>query len=252
MNIFGIYPPRPITTRFSGNTGSDIRTSKLANTPISEAVFIFLDCEYTSLDPDQARLIEVSAIKVQGNRVIASYNTLVNPGVPIPPHISETTEITDEMVQTAGIPEREALQGLCRFMEADPTMENAPILAGDFPGVEIALLPRRLSAFGMDPMEDHFVLERAFCTRKLAEQSIRNGHHSFRFHQLPSSKNTDAYSIGTRLHIKGLCHETHRAESDTINARLVFYALVEMLAQQGIRTIGDLWKYQESAVALAT
>jgi DNA polymerase III alpha subunit (gram-positive type) len=245
MNISRNYQPSFRPLRFSGNTETGVRrTSGPANTLISEAVFIFLDCEYTTIeDPHEARLIEVSAIRVQGNRIIGSYKTLVNPGVPIPSHITEKTDITDDMVQREGIPEREALQKLCEFMGENPT------IVGDFPGIESVLLPYRLSAFGMEALQDRFALEKTLCTRKLAEQSILNGHNSFRFHLVPTSRNTDAYSIGIRMRLRLL--EPHRAKNDTHNTQLVFYELVKMLSARGILTVGDLRNYQGISAAIA-
>jgi DNA polymerase III epsilon subunit-like protein len=245
MSISRNYQPGFTPLRFSGNTEASLSTSASANILINDAVFTFLDCEYTTIeDPHQTRLIEISAVKVQGNRVIERYNTLVNPGVLIPPGITETTDITDEMVQRQGISEREALQRLCEFLG-----EN-PIIVGDFPGVDMTLLHYRLDALGMGSLKDRFMLENTLCTRKLAEQSIRNRHHLFQFILVPSSRNTDAYAIGRRFKLADL-QPPHRAQNDTHNTQRVFYELVKMLAGQGVRTVADLRNYQGFSAAFA-
>ena len=60
-----------------------------------------IDFETTGLDPAFQAIVEVGAVKIREGREIASFQTLVNPGIPIPPGVTEIHGITDAMVENA-------------------------------------------------------------------------------------------------------------------------------------------------------
>jgi DNA polymerase-3 subunit epsilon/ATP-dependent DNA helicase DinG len=60
---------------------------------------VSLDIETTGLDSNQDAIIEIGAVKFNGNRVEGEYSQLINPGRPIPPMITQLTGITNEMVR---------------------------------------------------------------------------------------------------------------------------------------------------------
>ena len=63
---------------------------------------IVLDFETTGLDADEGhRVTEVAALRVQGDRVVGRFESLVNCGIRIPAHISRFTGITQAMVDRA-------------------------------------------------------------------------------------------------------------------------------------------------------
>ena len=53
------------------------------------------------LAPQTPQITEIGAVKVRGGEVLGEFQTLVNPGEPIPPFISVLTGITDAMVADA-------------------------------------------------------------------------------------------------------------------------------------------------------
>lgn len=67
----------------------------------TEPEFVILDTETTGFDASKDALIEVAAAIVCGTETLAVFSEFVNPGRPIPPHISELTHITDEDVAEA-------------------------------------------------------------------------------------------------------------------------------------------------------
>lgn len=62
---------------------------------------VFLDIETTGGSHTRDRITEVALIKIECGEVSATWETLINPGIPIPRHITGLTGITDEMVKDA-------------------------------------------------------------------------------------------------------------------------------------------------------
>jgi len=63
--------------------------------------FVVIDLETTGLDPERHRIIEIAALKVEGGEVKDLYQTLVNPGVPLPFYIQKLTGIDEKMLSLA-------------------------------------------------------------------------------------------------------------------------------------------------------
>lgn len=64
-------------------------------TSLREATFVVVDLETTGGAPADAGITEIGAVKVRGGEVLGEFQTLVNPGVPVPPLIASLTGITD-------------------------------------------------------------------------------------------------------------------------------------------------------------
>ena len=65
------------------------------------STFIALDIETTGFDPEKDQIIEIGIIKFDENKIIDTYETLINPGREIPPFISHMTGIKDEYLTDA-------------------------------------------------------------------------------------------------------------------------------------------------------
>lgn len=77
------------------------RTFDDLGTPLFEVPFVVVDLETTGGSPQADAITEVGAVKLQRGEVIGEFQTLVNPGVPIPPSITILTGITHSMVVAA-------------------------------------------------------------------------------------------------------------------------------------------------------
>ncbi len=70
-------------------------------TPLAEVTFVVVDLETTGGSPVEAGITEIGAVKVRGGEVLGEFQTLVDPGVPVPPFIAVLTGITDSMLASA-------------------------------------------------------------------------------------------------------------------------------------------------------
>src|SRR3990172_3574823 len=62
---------------------------------------VALDLETTGLEAERDAILEIGAIKFKGERMEGEFQTLVNPGRPIPQFVTQLTGITDAMVANA-------------------------------------------------------------------------------------------------------------------------------------------------------
>jgi DNA polymerase-3 subunit epsilon/ATP-dependent DNA helicase DinG len=69
--------------------------------PRSEQVFVALDLETTGLDSSRDTIIEIGAVKFQGDQVIDTFETFINPGRSIPEFVQRLTGISPRQVRRA-------------------------------------------------------------------------------------------------------------------------------------------------------
>ena len=63
------------------------------------AAFIAFDTETTGLDPVSGRIVEIGAVKFDRRGIVARYNVLINPEMPMPEEAGKVNGITDEMLK---------------------------------------------------------------------------------------------------------------------------------------------------------
>jgi predicted DnaQ family exonuclease/DinG family helicase len=81
--------------------------------------FVILDLETTGLDPNNDRIIEIGALRFIDGKESGTFETLINPEIPIPDFITRLTGITDQKVQSA--PRIDAvIQSLLEFISDSP------------------------------------------------------------------------------------------------------------------------------------
>jgi DNA polymerase III subunit epsilon len=87
--------PVPAASRFEQVSIEEL------GTPLAEVTFVVVDLETTGGSPKDSAITEIGAVKVRGGEVLGEFQTLVDPGMAIPPYISVLTGITSTMVAAA-------------------------------------------------------------------------------------------------------------------------------------------------------
>jgi len=86
-------------------------------------IFVAIDVETTGLSPVANELIEISAIKYDGQQKIDTFSTLIKPKARIPFHITNITGITNDMVEDS--PEvEEVMPKLIEFIGDNPIVAH--------------------------------------------------------------------------------------------------------------------------------
>ena len=85
--------------------------------------YVALDLETTGLSPERDAIIEVGAVKVRDGETVEEFQTLVNPGRPIPYEIQQLTGIGDADV--LGKPRISEISGqITRFIGQHPVVAH--------------------------------------------------------------------------------------------------------------------------------
>jgi len=66
---------------------------------INKDVFVCLDCETTGLETDKDRIIEIALVRFNFEEVLDSFETLIDPQMPIPEASTAIHHITDPMIK---------------------------------------------------------------------------------------------------------------------------------------------------------
>ncbi len=99
---------------------------------LRKEIFVCLDCESTGLDPKQDRIVEIAGARFTFDKVLQSFETLVDPECPIPESSQEIHKISKEMIE--GKPKiKEILPDFLKMIEGH-------ILVGHGIGFDIALI----------------------------------------------------------------------------------------------------------------
>lgn len=70
-------------------------------TPLRDVTFVVVDLETTGTNAKEGGITEIGAVKVRGGEVLGEFQSLVNPGQPVPAFVARLTGITNAMVATA-------------------------------------------------------------------------------------------------------------------------------------------------------
>ncbi|MCP2265913.1 DEDD exonuclease domain-containing protein [Promicromonospora thailandica] len=85
----------------STTTSAYQATFEELGTPLRDVTFVVVDLETTGTSAKEGGITEIGAVKVRGGEVLGEFQSLVNPGQPVPAFVARLTGITNAMVATA-------------------------------------------------------------------------------------------------------------------------------------------------------
>ena len=182
--------------------------------PLAEVTFVVLDLETTGASPASCAITEVGAVKVRGGEVLGTFQTLVNPGLPIPPSITVLTGITQAMVVPAP-PIGEVLEPFTGFV-------GGAVIVGHNVRFDLRFLTAALDLHG-HPRFDNVVVDTCALARRLVRDEVPN----CRLATL-----ADLFRVGHK--------PTHRALDDAWATVEVLHALLERAGSLGVLGLDDL------------
>jgi DNA polymerase-3 subunit epsilon len=194
-------------------------------TPLSEVTFAVVDLETTGTAPGQDRIIEIGAAKFRGGECLGTFQTLVNPGGPIPPFIVVLTGITEALVIPAP-PVEEVLPSLLEFL-------GDAVLVGHNLRFDTSFLDAALLATDRSRLA-----QRRVDTLALARRLVRD--------EVPNLR------LGTLARCLRLPHQpTHRALDDVLATAGLLHVLLERAGSYGVLGLDDLLALPATPMALA-
>lgn len=185
------------------------------STPLISLPAAALDTETTGLDPRSARLLQIAAIRMSGAtiRESESYQSLVNPGVPVPPSSTAIHGIRDADLEGA--------PGFAAAWAQFDAFTGDTVLIGYRTGFDITTLKRECGLAGIAWRERQWlcveILSRLVAPANLAVDSL------------------EGLAAWLGVTIEG----RHTALGDARAAAGIWAALIPLLREKGIRTLGE-------------
>ena len=179
---------------------------------------IVFDIETTGLSVQNCRITEIGAVRIRGGEVVESFDTFVNPEIPIPEEITKLTSITDEMVADAPKID-EALDMFFGFI-GDRDCENKKLLIAhnaDFDTGFIRYAAKQCGKEFKNPYLDTVALSR------FLNQGLKN-------HKLDTL--AQYYKLGDFNH--------HRACDDAEMLARIYFKMLETMLERDIRSFKTL------------
>lgn len=187
--------------------------------PLRGVTFTVVDLETTGASlKGGAQITEIGAVKVRGGKVVAEFQTLVNPHTEIPAFIAVLTGITNAMVADSP-PIDSVLPSFLEFARGTVLVaHNAPF--------DIGFLQHFADKLG-HPWPGFEVLD----TVKLARRTVSRA-------EVPNHKlSTLAPFFGATT------TPNHRALADARATVDVLHGIIERLGSQGVQTLEELQSY---------
>ncbi len=188
-------------------------------TPLIETTFVVVDLETTGGSPALGCAItEIGAVKICGGETLGEFQSLVNPGIPIPSFITDLTGITDEIVASAPKIDK----ALPSFLEFCGSHKKTVLIAHHAP-FDLSFL-KSAAAQLSHPWPKYRVIDTAKIARYvLSREEVIN---------CKLSTLSAFFSVATL--------PTHRALDDARATVEVFHGIIERMGTFKIYTLEDL------------
>jgi DNA polymerase-3 subunit epsilon len=201
---FDLFLPRPVFER-----------EDLLQADLADLDYVVVDTETTGLQLSHGdKVISISAIRIQRGRVqnVGIFNTLVNPGRPIPPESTEIHHIEDQMV--AGAPSMNDVYP--QFVE----YVGDSVLVAHNAAFDKKCLDMAAAEAGL-PQIDNPILDTIFL--------------SYALHQEIEGHSLEAIAERMGITIEG----RHTSLGDARATAHIFLGLLALLPARGVRTLLD-------------
>lgn len=180
---------------------------------------VVFDIETTGLSVQNCRITEIGAVKIKDGQVLDTFNTFVNPEMPIPEEIVKLTGITDDMVKDAPS-EHDALQAFFDFLgKREDTGGDVLLIAhnADFDTGFIRAAAVRQGMEFKNPYLDTLALARFL---------------------IPDLKNHKLDTVAAHYELGDFNH--HRACDDAAMLAAIYFCMLRDLDEQDVRTYDKL------------
>jgi DNA polymerase-3 subunit epsilon len=182
--------------------------------PLEAARYVVVDLETTGLRPGRAAICEIGAVRVDGLVPAGRFETLVDPGVPLPRLVTSLTGIEERDLIDAPGP-AEAVRAFLAFAgDAVLVAHNARFDVGFLDREVERLTGRRLAG----PVVDTVGLARRLLVGRVARASLASL----------------SYFFGTSV------RPCHRALPDAEATAEIFVALLGLAQERGAHTVADV------------
>ncbi len=183
-------------------------------TSLFDVTFCVLDLETTGGSAADCEITEIGAVKVKGGDMLGEFQTLVNPGGPIPPFITILTGITHAMVVEAP-PIAAVFPSLLEFI-------GDAVVVGHNVRFDRSFLDAAGMRLGYGKLPNRFV-DTAGLARRLVRNEIRN----LKLQSLAA-------------HFRSPVTPNHRALEDARATTHVLWGLLERAGSLGVTALEDL------------
>ena len=184
------------------------------STPLFDVTFCVLDLETTGGSPRDCAITEIGAVKYRGGDLLGTFQTLVDPGLPIPPLITILTGITEAMVIEAP----DIATALPTFLE----FIGDAVIVGHNIRFDMSFLNAAAALHGYPPLSNDTV-DTAGLGRRLVREEVRN----MRLQTLAA-------------HFRSPVTPIHRALDDARATAHVLHGLLERAGSLGVTNLDDL------------
>ena len=190
------------------------RSFEELGTPLAEVTFCVVDLETTGGSPADHAITEVGALKVRLGEAVGTFQTLVDPGEPVPAFVRLLTGITDEMLIDAP-PIETVLPAFLEFLGGSVFVAHNARFDASF--LDAALVRCGYGRLGNQ------VVDTARLARKILAGEVPN-------HRLQT----------LATYLRCAHRPCHRAFADVLATTDVLHYLIERAAGFGVTTLEDL------------
>ena len=185
-----------------------------SDTLIEDAELVVFDLETTGLSAARDRMCEIGAVRIKALQLEETFETLVRPGVALPPTIVRLTGLRDAELRAAPRPELAVRRFLAFVGDAPLAAHNARFDVGFLDRAVADLTGKRVAA----PVVDTVWLARRLLHRR-----------------------SERFSLSQLAHFFGTsCDPCHRALPDALATAEILVALLGLAQERGARTLAEV------------